>query len=163
MTPSAEWHIGKNVVRVWEGAHTVQTILPDGRTLNAAPERTPEYLERALSLGYGWHPDPAWRLCVEHDPLHLLLAVEMGLETSRTLSDVADGLSLERVGRENVPDYHWTEEGRILDLQLYLNTGDASRTTGCGSIYELSWEIDLPAFRERALHIHPLTFPPQAF
>lgn len=151
MTPDHVWCIGDNVVEVWESTTTVRTRLPCGLTILAAPERTPEYLERALSLGYGWHSDPAWAMCREHDAVHLLLGDAMGLPTSRTLEDVAHGLSLEAVGASAVPEHQWLEEGRVMDLQLYLNTGDASRSYGGGAIYELSSEIDLPSFRRRAL------------
>jgi hypothetical protein len=77
----------------------------------------------------------------------------MDLSTSRTLSDVTDGIALENVGSHRVPEYQWLEEARVMDLQLYLNTGDNARSEHGGAILELSWEIDLPGFRRHALHL----------
>lgn len=147
------WHIGANVVRVWEAQQCVQTTLPDGRTVVAAPQRTPEYLETAITHGYGWHPDPAWAMCREHDAIHILAAAAMDLPTSRTLSDVAGGIALEHVGAHSVPEHQWLEEARVMDLARYLNTGDDATSLHGGAIFELSWEIDLPTFRERALRL----------
>jgi hypothetical protein len=147
------WHIGANVVRVWDEQQCVQTTLPDGRTVVAAPQRTAEYLETAIVHGYGWHHDPAWAMAREHDAVHLLLSHAMDLPTSRTLSDVADGIALEHVGSHAVPEYQWLEESRVMDLARYLNTGDDATSLHGGAIFELSWQIDLPAFRADALRM----------
>jgi hypothetical protein len=147
------WKLGGNTVEVWDLARTVRTTLPDGRQVIASPEPTADYRARALKLGYGWHPDPSWAMCREHDAVHVMLALAMDLPTSRTLSDVAVGTALENVGSERVPEYQWVEEGRVLDLQHYLNTGDRHASVSDGALFELAWEIDLPSFRSSALHL----------
>ncbi len=141
---------GHNVLVVHDESKWCATALPDMTVVYGRPHRDDLYLARALQHGYGWAPDPAWQLRYEHEALHSCLAAEMGLPDSLTLRDVRRGMALEYVGRDAVPEYQWLEEGRVLDLALYLNTGDESRHLH-NELPALSWELDLRDFRRRAL------------
>ena len=142
---------GRNVIQWNDRTKRIITRLPGGCFVRGVPHPTRRYLDHALLLGYGWAEDPRWELCKEHEALHTLLCVEMDQEESPTMRDVARKRAREHVGEYKVPWYQWIEEGWVLDLQHYLNTNDIGTSKNHGAIYELSWEIDLPDFRRRAL------------
>ena len=142
--------VGRNLL-LWYPEQWCCTILPDGVTVYAHPHRNPGYLHAAKDHGYVWAEDPAWEYCREHDALHTLLSVELGLPESPTLRDVSNKIDRAHLGDAAVPGYQWIEEGRTLDLAVYLNTGDKGHSLHSGALFELSWEIDLEDFRRRAL------------
>lgn len=62
------------------------TTLPDGRTIQAAPQAGEDYAATARRLGYG---ADVLAMCHEHDALHAALAALLGLPVSPVLSTVA--------------------------------------------------------------------------
>lgn len=143
--------IGGNVIRIYPRQKRLISRLANGGNVRAVPHPTKEYLDHALRHGYEWADDPRWQMCFEHEIMHTLYGVELGYAESPTMRDVASRRAREHVGEGNVPWYQWLEEGAVLDLQLYLNSGDIGRSENWGRIFELSWEMDLPAFRLKAL------------
>lgn len=90
------YSIGKNKIEIWEGTQTVRITFPDGTTLNSAPYDSPENRKMCKYLGYG---NDLWKMCKEHDPLHIFLAVANGKETSRALLRAAKGLPADDADR----------------------------------------------------------------
>lgn len=66
----------------------VTTTLAGGVEVNAWPHRTAEYYATAYQLGYG---DNVYRMCLEHETAHSLLAHWLGLPESPTMRQVANG------------------------------------------------------------------------
>lgn len=100
-------------------------ITPEGsvtriftREVNAIPESTEEYRQRALDLGYTDTPDsPAeLKMCQEHDLIHCFLAHALLETESHALWCAA----------YNQPASARTdeEEAMVLQYQKFLNTGE---------------------------------------
>jgi hypothetical protein len=87
----------------------VSTVLPDGATVVATPNHTPEDVERAHRLGYAGDVVAMTR---DHDRFHALLAHALGLKESPALRDVANGATSE-IG--------CAEEDMVLAAQRFLN------------------------------------------
>jgi hypothetical protein len=108
-----------------EVSRKVATFFADGTALVAEPPKidTPEFQEaeaRARSLGYdGWATDAVWKMTLDHDLLHMLLAQAEGLPHSPTLYAVAKGEPVDA----GVADL---EERRVLFIQRLLNEGAVS-------------------------------------
>lgn len=92
------------------GTAWVVTRYPDGTEVHAHPQHGPEDEARAVALGY----PGVGSMTVEHDPLHTLLAVTLGLGVSPTLWAVAHGLPVDPVLAE-------AEEAMVLAAQRFLN------------------------------------------
>lgn len=93
MTESSHLRIYRYGVRmrVFERTQYLETLFPDGSSVPAAPQRTPEYAETAQRLGYGAEADAQWRMCKEHEEAHTTLLQSLGLRYSPTLWAVAHG------------------------------------------------------------------------
>lgn len=83
----AVYVLGGTVFEVWPDS--VRTILPDGYTVPAAPEDTPEYRATAERLGYG---TDTLAMSRDHEALHNWLCHALGLQYSPTMARVAHGL-----------------------------------------------------------------------
>jgi hypothetical protein len=102
---------GKVTVRIYHAHHYLETELPDGTIVPAAPHDTDEYRATAQKLGYG---DDTWRLCREHELAHSELAEALGLEYSPTLWAVAHG---QHGGIPGSPGEMAAEEDLVLAIQ----------------------------------------------
>lgn len=93
----------------------VETLLPCGCTLVAEVTDTEEDRARAESLGY---PEPMY-MHVEHDPIHLLLSLALGLKTSPALHYAQHG----GVPGAETPqsELRQVEEEMVLAAQRFLN------------------------------------------
>jgi hypothetical protein len=101
-------------VWVWPETQFLRTVYPSGATVPAAPEDTAAYRATATGAGYG---GDTWRLCLEHEQAHTLLAEARGLPYSPTLWAQAHG---EPLPRGLIP----AEECVVLAFQAWCN-GDA--------------------------------------
>ncbi len=137
---------GDAIAEVWDSERTIRVTLPGGAQVHGVPHTTDVYLKRALSLGYAG-PDPSWLMCREHEMAHCYLAELRDLKESPTLRDVAENRAREHIGDHAVPGYQWQEEGEVLALQWYFNSGDRSDDPK-GTLSALAWEFDLSAARE---------------
>lgn len=90
----------------------VVTTFSDGSRLEACPQETDDYRDRALSLGY----ESADAMNREHDVLHSFLADKLGWPCSPCLYAAAQRLPIDQEQRD-------TEEACVLAFQRYLNTG----------------------------------------
>jgi hypothetical protein len=86
MRPLASLRIGHSTFEVWPDS--LRTILPDGSQVTAAPEDTAAYRERARLMGYG---DDTFRMSLDHELAHSLVADLLGLDESPALLRVAHG------------------------------------------------------------------------
>lgn len=83
------------------------TTLPDGRTIQAAPQPGEDYAATARRLGYG---GDVLAMCHDHDALHAALAEFLGLPVSPVLSTVAGAPMGDAV-------QHGLEEDAVLAVQ----------------------------------------------
>lgn len=103
---------GETTFNVYPEDRLCETVFFDGTTVLAEPEDSASYRAFARDLGYG---DDTWRLCVEHQMFHHLLAAADGRVVSPTLWAVAHG----------TVDQHLPliskEETAVIQLQKQLN------------------------------------------
>jgi hypothetical protein len=105
--------MGSCLLQVWPEGRYCQSVFPDATTVPAAPQDNESYRNMARELGYG---EDTWRMCVEHELLHTMLAQMDGRPYSPTLFAVAHGVvdSLE-------PILVAEEEAAVLEFQRRLN------------------------------------------
>lgn len=103
-------------VRHWPTISYTVTFFADETSVPAVSHDTDEYRARANALGYG---SDVGRMSFEHEMLHSLRAMWLGLECSPVLWDVAHGKCAQ--------DTHATEEADVLHLQACLNGVEAPR------------------------------------
>lgn len=99
--------VGRTVIEVWDG-NCVRTTLPDGQQVIAAPEDNDAYRKTARDCGYG---ADTFRLCVEHETCHALIAEITCLAESPTMRGVA-------AGRSATPLTD-AEEGAVIAIQKF--------------------------------------------
>lgn len=87
----------------------VETVLPDGTTVTATPNRTVADVEMATRLGYDGDVVAMTR---DHDHFHAMLAHALGLKESPALRDAANGVQSEIGG---------AEEDMVLAAQRFVN------------------------------------------
>lgn len=107
------------VVRIWFERQYLETIFPDQTRVPAAPNFDPDSRRLAAELGYGDGPDATWRMSLQHELAHTVVAEHLGQPFSLALWLTAHGA----VGRRGVIS---GEEGRVLALQAFLNLGTRS-------------------------------------
>jgi hypothetical protein len=92
----------------------MQTIFEDGTSAPATPNYRESDIARAHELGYR---GDTWSMSLDHEPLHSLVAEQMGEPYSVILWNVAHG------GGLRWPDGGREEEGYVTSLQAYLRRG----------------------------------------
>lgn len=108
-----ELQLGQSLIQVWPDAHYLHTVYRDGTLVRAAPEDTDSYREMASRLGYQWD---TWRMCLEHEVFHTLLAMAAGRCVSPTLWIVAHGSEAQYNS-----DLVVREEEAVLEFQRKYN------------------------------------------
>lgn len=103
------------LVRIFDQAHYLETVFPDGHKVGAAPEDTDEYRATAERIGYG---ADTWKLCRDHEMAHTVLMQTLGLAYSPTLWAVAHGEAKEISGS---PGEMGAEEELVLAFQHWRN------------------------------------------
>lgn len=103
------------LVRIFDQAHYVETIFPDGTKVPAAPQDSDEYRATAQRIGYG---TDTWRMCLEHEIAHTGLLQSLGLPYSPTLWAVAHG---QHDGIPGSPGEMAAEEDLVLAFQTWRN------------------------------------------
>lgn len=107
------YRLGGCEIVVDEDEQWVQTHLPDGAVVTAAPNDDAESLAMAARLGYV----DTWTMSRDHELMHTWLAAEAGLTHSPTLWRVAHPHDL-----DNPPDDDVAyEEQVVLDAQGALD------------------------------------------
>lgn len=101
-----------SVFWVSQTRHVCSTTLPNGFIIYGEPHETDEYVTRARELGYSWHSNPAWAMCVEHEFYHSLLGLRPD-GGSQVFYDMAAGIPPTAI--------HYEEERIVLDFQKKLN------------------------------------------
>jgi hypothetical protein len=107
--PDRVIRIGGTLIEIWSG-NCARTTLPTGRVLMAAPQDNAAYRQRAIELGYG---KDTFRMCVEHETAHTMIACALGLPYSQTLDKAAQAITGTAL--------HDREEAIILALQDFCN------------------------------------------
>lgn len=110
LLPAGEWtapgerHVQPKVIELkhcrfelWPDC--CRTVFADGAYCTAAPEDTDAYRAHALSLGYG---ADTFRMCVDHEYLHNVVAEALWDKPSPAIWDVAHGVSRDRGYEERI-------------------------------------------------------------
>ena len=97
-------HLGTSTIELHDSLMTV-TRLHDGREIKAWPQEDEAYRARAVELGYG---ADTFAMSRDHEILHSLIAVWLGLPESPTLRGAAT--------RQWWPNWR-QEEGAVLAMQ----------------------------------------------
>jgi hypothetical protein len=108
-----EFTLGQSLIQVWPDARYLHTVYRDGAIVRAAPEDNDSYREMAARLGYG---GDTWRMCLEHEVFHTLMAMAAGRVVSPALWIVAHGSEAEYNS-----DLVIREEEAVLEFQRKYN------------------------------------------
>lgn len=103
-------------VIVDEGARYVESVLEDGTTVGATPNRDDRSLRTATELGYG---DDTWAMSRDHELAHTWLAHLAGQPWSATMWRLAHPGSPDVADDAAVSE----EEARVLEFQRTLDKG----------------------------------------
>ena len=109
--PMLQWTLGRVLVRVWEPDY-METCFPGGLTCPALFVDDAQARTNAESWGY--QPDEVWRMHLEHELTHTLLAQASGRPWSPVLYHVAGGWFVE-------DDKRAQEEAQVVAVQQTLN------------------------------------------
>jgi hypothetical protein len=110
-TPILEFPLGRAFVRVWTPDY-METGHPGGAVCPALFSYDDEAKANAQAWGYG--PDEVWRMHLEHELTHTLLAQAQGQEWSPVLYHVAGGAYMDAPDRAR-------EEGQVVAVQKVAN------------------------------------------